>query len=131
MQPHVAATSIKHPETLIVSTNQIFDWRPIQPRHRDHRAGREPDLDRDRQHLQEEDPAMTDSTERPRVLSAASRSIFSSNRRIVTCKSSACSFSAATASTNQDARVAVTVPSRAIPPIISPKATRRPTAVTG
>jgi hypothetical protein len=39
---------------------------------------------------------MTDSGERPRVLSKASRSILSSNRRIVTCKSSACSFSAAT-----------------------------------
>ncbi len=48
---------------------------------------------------------MTDSAERPRVLSAASRSILSSNRRIVICKSSACS-SAATISTNQDARVA-------------------------
>jgi hypothetical protein len=54
---------------------------------------------------------MTDSAERPRVLSAASRSILFSNRRIVTCKSSAYSFSAATISTNQDARVvAVTVP---------------------
>jgi hypothetical protein len=54
---------------------------------------------------------MTDSAERPRMLSAASRSILSSNRRIVICKSSAYSFWAATISTNQDARVvAVTVP---------------------
>lgn len=55
----------------------------------------------------------------------------SSNRRIVTLKSSACNFPVATVSTHQDARVAVTVPSRAIPPIISPKVTRRPAVLTG
>jgi hypothetical protein len=63
------------------------------------------------------------------MLCAASRSILSSNRRTVSCKSSACYFSAATVSTNQDAEVAVTVPNSAIPPIISPKATTRPVAV--
>ena len=68
---------------------------------------------------------MTDSGERPRVFSAGSRSILSSNRRIVTCKSSACSFSAATIY-QRGARVAVTVPIRAIPPIMSPKATSVP-----
>jgi hypothetical protein len=40
------------------------------------------------------------------------------------------SFSAPTVSINQDARVAVTVPSSA-PPIINPNATSRPTGVTG
>ena len=38
--------------------------------------------------------------QRSRCFSAASRSIFSFNRRTVSCNSSACSFSAATVSTN-------------------------------
>ena len=40
-------------------------------------------------------------------------------------------FSAATASTSQEASVAVTVPRSAMPPTISPKATNLPTPVTG
>jgi hypothetical protein len=63
---------------------------------------------------------MTDRQCRP-VFSAASRSILASNRRTVTWRSSVCSLSAATASTIQEARVAVTVPRRAIPPTISPE----------
>jgi hypothetical protein len=54
-----------------------------------------------------------------------------SRRRILACKSSDCCFSASTVSTNQDASVAVTVPRRAIPPIINAKATIRPALVIG
>ena len=55
------------------------------------------------------------------------RSILSSNCRTVTCRSSACSFSAPTVSINQDARVAVTVRSSASrqSSIRTPQAVRR------
>ena len=49
-----------------------------------------------------------------------------SSRRTISCKSSACSFSAATVSMSQDAKVADTVPSNATPPTIRPNATTRP-----
>jgi hypothetical protein len=55
------------------------------------------------------------------MLCAASRSILSSNRRTVSCKSSACYFSAATVSTNQDAEVAVTLPQQRYPANHQPK----------